>query len=137
MAQIGGIVASTLCARISRDQRDVPPPQATLNGRSLWVRTVAQDWAEERDRSPSRRRDAAVPPRIHWLLDSVTMSAASVRNGRLDVIAHNALGRALHAPMSDSPTTDKSGRPNSARYHFLDWDARGGHRRSAACRGRA
>ncbi|MGA5900032.1 helix-turn-helix transcriptional regulator [Streptomyces venetus] len=71
-------------------------------------------------RTPSRRRDVAVPPRISWLLDSITMSAAFVRNGRLDVIAHNALGRALHAPMFDSPTTDKGGRPNFARYHFLD-----------------
>lgn len=71
-------------------------------------------------RTPSRRRDVAVPPRISWLLDSITMSAAFVRNGRLDVIAHNALGRALHAPMFDSPTTDKRGHPNFARYHFLD-----------------
>jgi len=86
-------------------------------------------------RTPSRRRDVDVPPRIQWLLDSITMSAAFVRNGRLDVIAHNALGRALHAPMFDSPTTDKSGRPNFARYHFLDdtsrdffvdWDAGAG-----------
>ncbi|MGI5466204.1 helix-turn-helix transcriptional regulator [Streptomyces sp. CA-132043] len=83
-------------------------------------------------RTPSRRRDVEVPPRIQWLLGSITMSAAFVRNGRLDVIAHNALGRALHAPMFDSPTTDKRGRPNFARYHFLDpgsqeffvdWDA--------------
>ncbi|MGW0903334.1 helix-turn-helix transcriptional regulator [Streptomyces sp. NPDC002853] len=71
-------------------------------------------------RTPSRRRDVEAPPRIQWLLDSVTMSAAFVRNGRLDVIAHNALGRALHAPMFDSTTTDKRGRANFARYHFLD-----------------
>ncbi|MFF2191215.1 helix-turn-helix transcriptional regulator [Streptomyces sp. NPDC058155] len=71
-------------------------------------------------RTPSRRRDVEVPPRMQWLLDSITMSAAFVRNGRLDVIAHNALGRALHAPMFDSPTSDKRGRPNFARYHFLD-----------------
>lgn len=71
-------------------------------------------------RTLSRRRDVEVPPRTQWMLDSITMSAAFVRNGRLDVIAHNALGRALHAPMFDSPTTDKRGRPNFARYHFLD-----------------
>ncbi|MDV9187694.1 hypothetical protein R6L23_05605 [Streptomyces sp. SR27] len=52
------------------------------------------------------------------------MSAAFVRNGRLDVIAHNALGRALHAPMFDSPTTDKRGRPTFARDHFLDGRSR-------------
>lgn len=71
-------------------------------------------------RTPSRRKDAAVPPRIQWLLDSMTMSSAFVRNGRQDVIAHNAPARALHAPVFDSDTTDKHGRPNIARYIFLD-----------------
>lgn len=71
-------------------------------------------------RTPSRRKDVAVPPRIQWLLDSMTMSSAFVRNGRQDVIAHNALARALHAPVFDSDTTDKHGRPNIARYIFLD-----------------
>ncbi|MFF0767022.1 hypothetical protein ACFYWH_44735 [Streptomyces sp. NPDC003737] len=52
MAKVGNIAASTLRAYIARNQRDVPPPQATINGRSLWARPVADDWAEERDRSP-------------------------------------------------------------------------------------
>ncbi|MGW5214332.1 hypothetical protein ACWEQO_24820 [Streptomyces sp. NPDC004051] len=52
MAQIGNIAASTLRAYIARNQRDVPPPQATVNGRNLWARPVAMDWAEGRDRSP-------------------------------------------------------------------------------------
>lgn len=71
-------------------------------------------------RAPSRRKDVAVPPRIQWLLDSMTMSSVFVRNGRQDVIAHNAPARALHAPVFDSDTTDKHGRPNIARYTFLD-----------------
>ncbi|MFF8905237.1 helix-turn-helix transcriptional regulator [Streptomyces olivaceoviridis] len=83
-------------------------------------------------RTPSRPKDVEVPPRIQWMLDSITMSAAFVRNGRLEIVAVNPLGRALHAPMFDSPTTDKRGRANFARYHFLDagsqdffvdWDA--------------
>ncbi|MEU3517138.1 hypothetical protein ABZ770_17935 [Streptomyces sp. NPDC006654] len=52
MAEIGGIAASTLRAYISRGESDVPPPQATVNGRNLWARPVAQDWAEQRRRSP-------------------------------------------------------------------------------------
>lgn len=52
MAKIGNIAASTLRAYIARNQRDVPPPQAAVNGRNLWARPVAEDWAEERDRSP-------------------------------------------------------------------------------------
>ncbi|GAB7109554.1 hypothetical protein JCM4814A_78690 [Streptomyces phaeofaciens JCM 4814] len=30
----------------------MPPPQAAVSGRSLWARPVAQDWVQERDRSP-------------------------------------------------------------------------------------
>ncbi|NYH55327.1 hypothetical protein HNR06_004916 [Nocardiopsis arvandica] len=54
------------------------------------------------------------------MLDSITMSAAFVRNGRLDVVATNALARALHAPMFASQTTTAHGRASFARYHFLD-----------------
>jgi transcriptional regulator with XRE-family HTH domain len=71
-------------------------------------------------RAPSRRKDVQVSPPVQWLLDSVTMSAAFVRNGRMDVVATNPLARALHAPMFDSDTTAKYGRANIARYHFLD-----------------
>ncbi|WP_329392715.1 hypothetical protein OHA45_00565 [Streptomyces lydicus] len=52
-------------------------------------------------------------------LDSVTLSAAFVRNGRMDVVATNPLARALHAPMFASDTTDSHGCANIARYHFL------------------
>lgn len=71
-------------------------------------------------RKATRRRDVDLAPPIHWMLDSITMSAAFVRNGRLDVVATNALGRALHAPMFASTTTTAHGRANFARYHFLD-----------------
>jgi hypothetical protein len=71
-------------------------------------------------RKATRRRDVELAPPIHWLLDSITMSAAFVRNGRLDVVATNALARALHAPMFSSCTTITHGRANFARYHFLD-----------------
>ena len=75
-------------------------------------------------RTPPRRKDVEVPPRVQWMLDSMTMSSAFVRNGRMDVVAHNALARAVHAPMFDSDTTDKKGRANIARFHFLDPGAR-------------
>ncbi|MEZ2392144.1 helix-turn-helix transcriptional regulator [bacterium RCC_150] len=81
-------------------------------------------------RAPVRRKEVGVAAPVQWLLDSMTMSAAFVRNGRLDVLASNPLGRALHAPMFDSATTTQ-GRANFARFHFLepasrefflDWD---------------
>ncbi|MCX5328757.1 helix-turn-helix domain-containing protein [Streptomyces sp. NBC_00140] len=71
-------------------------------------------------RAPHCRRDVEVPPSVQWMLDSMTKSSAFVRNGRMEVIAHNALFRALHAPMFDSDTIDRRGRPNIARYLFLD-----------------
>lgn len=75
--------------------------------------------AKPAHRKTTRRREAPLAPQMQWMLDSVTMSAAYVRNGRLDVIGSNALGRALHAPMFQSPST-AGGRPNFGRYFFLD-----------------
>ncbi len=88
--------------------------------------------ARPAQRTPSRRKNVEVPGSVQWLLDSVTLSAAFVRNGRMDVVATNPLARALHAPMFASDTTDRHGCANIARYHFLDpgahhffvdWDA--------------
>ena len=92
---------------------------------------LARSSRQER-RTPTRRKDVDVPPRVQWLLDSMTTSSAFVRNGRTDIVARNALARALFAPMFESATADKHGRPNLARYIFLDqaapdffvdWDA--------------
>jgi transcriptional regulator with XRE-family HTH domain len=67
-------------------------------------------------RSPQRRAKGPIPPRVQWMLDSMTGSAAFVANGRLDILATNTLGWALHAPMFDDPA-----RPaNFARFQFLD-----------------
>jgi hypothetical protein len=52
MAEIAGVAASTLRAYISRNENDVPLPQATVSGRNVWARVVAQEWAERRSRSP-------------------------------------------------------------------------------------
>ncbi|MGQ5640805.1 MULTISPECIES: helix-turn-helix transcriptional regulator [unclassified Streptomyces] len=51
LAELGGIAASTLRAYVSRGEGNVPPPQTILNGRNLWARPVAMDWAEQRHRS--------------------------------------------------------------------------------------
>ncbi|WP_087872358.1 helix-turn-helix transcriptional regulator [Arthrobacter globiformis] len=80
--------------------------------------------ARPANRVPVRRKEADVAPPVRWLLDSMTMSAGFIRNGRLDVVAANPLGRALHAPMFASSTTAAHGRANFARFHFLDPAAR-------------
>jgi hypothetical protein len=52
LAKIAGIAASTLRAYTSRNEADVPLPQATVSGHSVWARPVAEEWAEQRQRSP-------------------------------------------------------------------------------------
>lgn len=65
---------------------------------------------------PRRRKQAKVRPRVQWMLDSMTSSAAFVRNGRMDILAINPLGRALYSPMF----VDERKPANLARFHFLD-----------------
>jgi hypothetical protein len=48
MAEIAEVAASTLRAYISRGEGDVPQHQATVSGRSVWARPVAEEWAERR-----------------------------------------------------------------------------------------
>ena len=71
-------------------------------------------------RAARRRRTVEVPASVQWMLDSMTMSAAFVSDGRMDVLATNPLARAMYAPMFDSETAAQHGRANLARYHFLD-----------------
>jgi transcriptional regulator with XRE-family HTH domain len=70
---------------------------------------------------PRRRATRRWTPRpsLQWVLDTIT-APAIVRNGRMDLLAANALGRAMHASLYDSDGTP----PNFARYTFLDGDAR-------------
>lgn len=75
--------------------------------------------AAQRRRPPrraARRAKDTVPASLRRVLDSMTGSPAFIRNGRLDILAINPLGRALYAPLFTSP-----GRPvNIARFQFLD-----------------
>jgi transcriptional regulator with XRE-family HTH domain len=83
--------------------------------------------ARPRRRTARRRKPVEVPEPIQWMLDTMNGSAAIVANGRLDLLATNALGRALYSPLY----TGEPGPPNIARYQFLepgahdyytDWD---------------
>jgi transcriptional regulator with XRE-family HTH domain len=75
-----------------------------------------------RTSTPRRRRPRGdrVRPSVQLMLDAMVGVPAFVRNGRLDLLAANALGRALYSQHLDSPH-----RPaNSARFVFLDPRAR-------------
>ncbi len=68
----------------------------------------------------SRRRRRPAPqrvrPSVQSILDALTAAPAFVRNGRMDILAANRLGRAFYSQHFDSP----HGPPNSARFIFLD-----------------
>ncbi|RAG85229.1 transcriptional regulator [Streptacidiphilus pinicola] len=74
--------------------------------------------------NPSSRRPTVtasrVRPTILRLLDSMTDVPAYIRNARFDVLAANTLGRALYAPVFDSPLFARRGPVNTARFLFLD-----------------
>jgi transcriptional regulator with XRE-family HTH domain len=64
-------------------------------------------------RTPTRQR---VRPTVQRVLDSMSGTPAFVLNGRLDILATNALGYALYSPVYADPVSP----PNSARFVFLD-----------------
>lgn len=51
LAKIAGIAASTLRAYTSREEAEVPEPQAVIGGRNAWARPVGIEWAEHRNKS--------------------------------------------------------------------------------------
>lgn len=81
--------------------------------------THLEDLARTAGPGPRRRRRAtaaAVRPNVQRLLDSMACPAFVV-DGRGDVLATNALGRALYAPMIEAAG---GATPNHGRFTFLD-----------------
>ncbi len=70
---------------------------------------------------PTRRKRPSwtAHPTLVWVLDSIG-GPAIVRNGRMDLLATNQLGRAMHASLYERTTAQV---PNFARYTFLDEDS--------------
>ncbi|MGW5118518.1 helix-turn-helix transcriptional regulator [Streptomyces noursei] len=77
------------------------------------------DLARAAAKRPAHRRRARgpLPDSILRVLRSMTDSPAFIRNGRLDILATNSLGRALYSPLFHDPTAQQ---PNIARFQFLD-----------------
>jgi hypothetical protein len=69
-------------------------------------------------RRPRRRNPRSWAPHasLQWTLDAITAGPAFLRNGRLDMLAANALGRAFYMDVYDMPGQP----PNIARFTFLD-----------------
>ncbi|MFT3889908.1 MAG: helix-turn-helix transcriptional regulator [Arachnia sp.] len=69
-------------------------------------------------RPPRRRNPKSWVPHdsLQWVLDAVTVGPAFVRNGRMDLLAANALARAFYRDLYDT----RGQVPNIARFTFLD-----------------
>ncbi|WP_306213431.1 helix-turn-helix transcriptional regulator [Actinoplanes sp. RD1] len=82
-------------------------------------RSHLHDLARAANTNPRTRRRPAkqqIRPGVQSLLDAMTDAPAFVRNGRLDILAVNPIGRALY-----SPAFATTARPvNLARFCFLD-----------------
>jgi transcriptional regulator with XRE-family HTH domain len=67
-------------------------------------------------RTRRRPKQWTVRPSLQWSLDAITTAPAIVGNNRLDLLAANALGRAMYSDVH----TDPARTPNFARFTFLD-----------------
>jgi len=76
------------------------------------ARTAA---GSERPRARGKRRAWTTRTSLQLVLDAITGGPAFVRNGRMDIVATNALGRAFFEEAFDGP-----GAGNIARFAFLD-----------------
>ncbi|TYB62230.1 helix-turn-helix domain-containing protein [Nonomuraea sp. PA05] len=77
-------------------------------------------------RARPRRLVHKVRPGLQRMLDAMTDAPSIIRNGRMDIVAANRLGRAMYWPvyqMSDPGGGQSPARPqpaNIARFQFLD-----------------
>ena len=111
---IGGVSASVLDAVARALQLD------DAERAHLFNLAHAADGTSAGMRPRRRTRKQWTPrPSLTWVLEKIT-SPAIIRNSRMDLLATNQLGRAMHAAIYDSAGSDQ---PNFARFTFLDLDA--------------
>lgn len=67
-------------------------------------------------RPPRGHGDTPVRPELQYLLDAITTAPAFIQNNRMDLVAANALGSAMYAPM----IAGSAGPANFSRHIFLD-----------------
>jgi transcriptional regulator with XRE-family HTH domain len=67
-------------------------------------------------RRRSRRTQQQIRPSVQHMLDAMAGVPAFVRNGRLDILGANRLGRALYSEQFEGAAQP----PNTARFFFLD-----------------
>jgi transcriptional regulator with XRE-family HTH domain len=111
---LGGVSASVLDAVARALQLD------DAERAHLFHLAQAADGSHALMRPRRRQRPWTPPPSLLWVLEAITGGPALVRNGRMDLLATNALGRAMHASLYERAPGPV---PNFARYTFLDEDS--------------
>jgi transcriptional regulator with XRE-family HTH domain len=61
-----------------------------------------------------------LPDAVQWMLDGMTLSAATIVDQRLDIMAANPIAQAIYMHLFDERVGHDDTRPNVALYHFLD-----------------
>ncbi|TCO15660.1 helix-turn-helix protein [Kribbella steppae] len=111
---LGGVSASVLDAIARALQLD------DAERGHLFHLAHAADGTSARMRTRRRPGKRWTPrPSLEWVLDKFT-APAIVRNGRMDLLACNHLGRAMHASLYDATA---GAQPNFVRFTFLSLDA--------------
>ncbi|WP_331715505.1 helix-turn-helix transcriptional regulator [Tessaracoccus coleopterorum] len=70
-------------------------------------------------RARTRRGSGQLRPVVQRMLDAMDTMPAFVRNGRLDIVGSNLLGRALYSPVYDFAARAGADTVNTARFQFL------------------
>lgn len=108
---IGGVSASVLDAVARALQLD------DAERTHLFNLAHAADGTSAGMRPRRRTRKHWTPrPSLTWVLEKIS-APALIRNGRMDLLATNQLGRAMHDAIYNSAGDDQ---PNFARFTFLD-----------------
>lgn len=82
----------------------------------MYLFALARVAESDADRAPYNSRPAALRPSVRAIIDGLVGLPVTVSDSRMQMVAANALGRALCAPLFDSP----DGLANHARFIFLD-----------------
>jgi len=115
---LGGASEEVLDALARALQLDEPEREHLFD----LARTAAAGSRARRRTAPARRPALRAP--LQQVLDAITDAPAFVRTGSRDVLAANALGRALYSPLYESARLSGHALPNSVRFAFLDPRAR-------------
>ena len=123
VAELAGISVEYYTRLERGDARGVSDDVLAAISRALQLDDLEREHLLDLFRSSEPQRTArrrttrqVVRPGTQLVLDSMTGSAAFIRNARLDLLAANSLGRALYEHALADPVQP----PNLARFVFLD-----------------